>query len=77
MPIYEFKCKECGEEISDLIGANDPFPKCKKCGKDSLEKLISKSTGFTIEGYKELNSYTKHQPNRKDRKPKKKVQNND
>lgn len=43
MPIYEYKCKDCGE-ISELlvgIGRNSDELSCRSCGGNQLEKLMS------------------------------------
>ncbi|MCX5827792.1 MAG: zinc ribbon domain-containing protein [Deltaproteobacteria bacterium] len=41
MPIYEYRCKTCGEESELLVLGNDDPITCKKCGGDNLEKLMS------------------------------------
>ncbi len=55
MPIYEYKCKGCGEREEALQRASDPpLTVCNKCQGD-LVKLIS-SGGFNLKGdgfYKE------------------------
>lgn len=41
MPIYEFRCKKCNDQIEVLQKFSDKSPtRCKKCG-GRLEKLIS------------------------------------
>ncbi len=40
MPIFEFKCKKCGEVFELLVRANEK-PACPKCKGKRLEKLIS------------------------------------
>jgi putative FmdB family regulatory protein len=42
MPIYEYHCKSCGEQVELLIrsGMNAP-PTCPNCGSTLLEKLFS------------------------------------
>ncbi len=52
MPIYEFKCTNCNEYLEILVmGANDEQAemKCKKCGGESLERIIS-TTNFSMAG---------------------------
>lgn len=50
MPIYEYQCKNCGEALEALQGFNDkPLRKCKSCGKNALERLISLSA-FHLKG---------------------------
>ena len=43
MPIYEYKCIECGHKFEDFIQASekDDIRECPKCGKRSVERLIS------------------------------------
>jgi putative FmdB family regulatory protein len=41
MPIYEYKCQDCGHELEAMQKASDPpKKKCPKCG-GRLSKLIS------------------------------------
>lgn len=45
MPIYEYKCKGCGEVSEILVGVSDhgdPL-KCQKCGSLNLERVMSAS----------------------------------
>jgi putative FmdB family regulatory protein len=50
MPIYEYRCQSCGHEIEVLQKISDtPLIHCQKCGKNSLEKLIS-ATQFQLKG---------------------------
>ena len=44
MPIYEYRCRECGRKSSFLtLSVKAAFdPKCKKCGSANLEKLVSR-----------------------------------
>ncbi|GEM_PF-1681027 len=41
MPIYEYKCRECGFEFEELVFNRDECPKCPKCGSPKTEKLMS------------------------------------
>jgi putative FmdB family regulatory protein len=46
MPIYEFKCMKCDEFIEILVmSADDPNVemKCKKCGSEELERVMSRT----------------------------------
>ena len=44
MPIYDFKCRECGE-VSEVLVRNVESQdiKCPACGGSNTEKLISSS----------------------------------
>jgi len=49
MPIYEFRCKKCNNQIEVYQKFSDKPPvKCKKCG-GRLEKMIS-ATAFQFKG---------------------------
>ncbi|HNX18763.1 MAG TPA: zinc ribbon domain-containing protein [Acidobacteriota bacterium] len=49
MPIYEYRCKQCHDEIEKIQQFSDkPLTKCEKCG-GRLEKLLSHST-FVLKG---------------------------
>jgi len=43
MPIYEYRCLECGEKFEKLVrlGTRTSEIKCPKCGGIKVEKLIS------------------------------------
>jgi len=50
MPIYEYKCKECGHKFEVLILCNeDPKLRCENCRSLNLEKIIS-HTNFKLNG---------------------------
>ena len=50
MPIYEYKCSNCGHQLETLQKFSDePLKKCVRCGKDSLGKLIS-APSFRLKG---------------------------
>lgn len=48
MPIYEYRCKECGRVSEFLVGvvAQDEDIVCQHCGSTNLEKLMSAPFGF-------------------------------
>ncbi len=49
MPIYEYRCLDCGDEFEVIQGVSArPLRKCRKCG-GRLEKLISR-TSFVLKG---------------------------
>jgi putative FmdB family regulatory protein len=43
MPIYEYRCTECGKRFSrlQLVGANAKDTSCPKCESEKVERLIS------------------------------------
>lgn len=42
MPVYEYKCPECGFEIEVAQKIKDPDPNCENCEHPSERNLISK-----------------------------------
>jgi len=49
MPIYEYKCQECGNHLEAMQKISDePLKECPKCG-GNLEKQWSRS-GFQFKG---------------------------
>ena len=50
MPIYEYRCSQCGHQEEHLQKASEPaLTKCPACGKDSFNKLLS-AAGFQLKG---------------------------
>lgn len=42
MPIYEYRCDECGKKSSALLPRySSPDPPCPHCGKPALKRLVS------------------------------------
>ncbi len=43
MPIYEYRCKECGHVFSRLqrVGASSDGVTCPKCGSTEVERMVS------------------------------------
>lgn len=72
MPIYEYRCKACGEIFERFQRISDaPVRKCPKCGK-GVERLISQ-TSFTLKGegwYKDGYSPKKETQKTREGKPK-------
>lgn len=49
MPLYEYKCEECGNVLEVIQRfSDDPMDKCPKCG-GAMSKLIS-NTSFVLKG---------------------------
>ena len=44
MPIYEYRCQDCGKKLSFLMLNRDkPFtPQCNRCGSKNLTRLFSR-----------------------------------
>jgi putative FmdB family regulatory protein len=50
MPIYEYRCQECGHELEKLQRMADaPLSDCPACGQPGLRRLIS-AAGFRLKG---------------------------
>ena len=43
MPIYEYKCKGCGEISEVFVQKQDTLVECPHCGSEEMEKLFSSS----------------------------------
>jgi putative FmdB family regulatory protein len=42
MPIYEYRCPECGKRSSALLPRWDaPDPPCRHCGSKRVQRLVS------------------------------------
>jgi putative FmdB family regulatory protein len=50
MPIYEYRCAECGHQAEHLQKLSEPpLTVCTACGKPALTKLLS-AAGFQLKG---------------------------
>lgn len=50
MPIYEYRCDNCGHELEAMQKlSEDPLKTCPNCNKESLTKRIS-AAGFRLKG---------------------------
>ncbi|MFK7930167.1 MAG: FmdB family zinc ribbon protein [Myxococcota bacterium] len=49
MPIYEYRCPECGNEFEKLQKISDPIPQCPTCGAGEVKKKVSASA-FVLKG---------------------------
>jgi putative FmdB family regulatory protein len=50
MPIYEYRCVDCGFQKEHLQKMSDaPLTVCPTCGRDSYAKLVS-AAGFQLKG---------------------------
>ena len=43
MPIYDFKCRDCGKVSEILLRGIEQAVCCPDCGSDNMERLISAS----------------------------------
>ncbi len=77
MPIYEYQCANCGNELEELQSFSEPpLTKCPKCGKDMLKKLIGsggglifKGSGFYLTDYKKKSTSGSSKPAKNDKSP--------
>ena len=74
MPIYEYRCSECGHDMETLQKIGDPpLTECPACGKSALVKLVS-AAGFRLKGggWYETDFKSKNQKNiaKKETEPK-------
>ncbi len=50
MPIYEYRCQECGHQLEKLQKMSDPdLTDCPACNKAALQRLVS-AAGFQLKG---------------------------
>jgi len=50
MPIYEFQCQSCGNEVEVLQKiSDDPLTMCDACGKPDMIKMVS-AAAFRLSG---------------------------
>lgn len=50
MPIYEYRCADCGHQEEYLRKVSEPtLTQCPVCGKPSFQKLLS-AAGFHLKG---------------------------
>ena len=47
MPIYEYKCDDCGLKFEELVYSDAGKVICHKCGSENAERLLS---GFATSG---------------------------
>jgi len=41
MPIFEYRCRECGATFEVLVSASRSAAPCKNCGSQNVEQLLS------------------------------------
>ena len=52
MPIYEFKCQECGHSFEELVRMTSTVSEvvCPNCGSKLIRKQVSLFSSFNAEG---------------------------
>jgi putative FmdB family regulatory protein len=41
MPLFEFKCRDCGTSFEKIVPSSTTKVACKKCASTKVEKLLS------------------------------------
>jgi putative FmdB family regulatory protein len=41
MPIFEYRCRECGTTFEKIVSNGAAEPKCRKCSSPRVDKLLS------------------------------------
>ena len=41
MPLFEYKCRECGTTFEKIVASSTTRVACKKCQSPKVEKLLS------------------------------------
>ena len=41
MPIFEYRCRECGEKFEAIVNSANSRTVCKHCGSKKLDQLLS------------------------------------
>jgi putative FmdB family regulatory protein len=50
MPIYEYRCSDCGHQQDFIQKVSDPqLTKCTACGKETFSKMLT-AAGFQLKG---------------------------
>jgi putative FmdB family regulatory protein len=52
MPLYEYRCKDCGEEFEKQLrfAEADALPVCPKCSSARTQKKLSRVMSFVASG---------------------------
>ncbi|NTV92763.1 MAG: zinc ribbon domain-containing protein [Chlorobiaceae bacterium] len=51
MPTYQYRCRNCGNELEVVQKMTDtPLTTCTKCEKETFERVISAEGGFVLKG---------------------------
>jgi putative FmdB family regulatory protein len=46
MPLYDFKCRQCGKKFEELVKLGET-PECPKCGAADPERLFAATAGIS------------------------------
>ncbi len=48
MPLYEYRCNECGDEFEKMLRFSeaDRLPACPRCASQNTQKRLSKVVSF-------------------------------
>jgi putative FmdB family regulatory protein len=50
MPIYQYRCSNCGHQEDFLQKLSDPpHTRCARCGQEALSKMVT-AAGFQLKG---------------------------
>ncbi|MGH9356430.1 MAG: FmdB family zinc ribbon protein [Terriglobia bacterium] len=41
MPIFEYKCRECGSKFETIVGSSSAQVTCQRCSSARVERLLS------------------------------------
>ncbi len=41
MPIFEYRCRDCGAQFEKILNAGAPAVRCASCESPNVEKLLS------------------------------------
>lgn len=70
MPLYSYECsnEECKDKFDTLQSFQDkPLKKCKKCNKNTLEKICAAISSFNPAAPKTLGSLINYNTSKKER----------
>jgi putative FmdB family regulatory protein len=59
MPIFEYRCRECGKTFETIVHGSNPKTVCKSCGSKKVEQLLSV---FAVAGGSSTSTTTAAEP---------------
>ncbi len=60
MPIFEYRCQDCGHEFEALVLPQHAAPSCPQCQSAKLEKLLS-AAAVSTDGMRQANALKSRQ----------------